>query len=95
MASYINKNNYQAMISALALFAKNTGETCEQLKSAAASCEQAIGSEDQAVAGISQSVQRGVQVYASLAKEALRIANLMKNELETLDREQRVWSSDD
>ena len=94
MAEMMKKTNYLNMIQALHKFASDTSKTCEERRTAATTCSTALGSEDQAISKITSGISGIAANYQALAVEALRIANLMQEELITIDDEGKGWDEE-
>ena len=95
MSAKVNKQNYEAMIQALVRFASNVENGVEQMSGICKECADGLGEEDGAVPGINSKIREASLKYLRAAKTAVGIAQQMKEELDTQEKEDSVWNSED
>ena len=95
LSAKVNKQNYEAMIQALVRFASNVENGVEQLSGICKECADGLGEEDGAVPGINSKIREASLKYLRAAKTAVGIAQQMKEELDTQEKEDSVWNSED
>ncbi|MBR0381905.1 MAG: hypothetical protein IJH71_05640 [Eubacterium sp.] len=92
MPQEINEKKYNAMISALYTYARDTKTTISELSSSAQSVANVLGTDDDAIAKITADINTISDKYELAAAEAVRIASLMQQELEEAQRRERnAW----
>lgn len=94
MAKYINRQHYQAMISALYTGSARINNISSNLQTIASIASSALGQEDTSVEGLYKEIRKATIKYADLSDSIRNLASSMETELASAEEEHAIWNED-